>query len=122
MPWATEVLVGVNNMAQLMADSDLAIGAAGSTSWERCCLGLPTIQVVLAENQKLIAQALVNAGAAMTADVARLAKDLLHYLTDILRSNKLKKYSDNAKTITGGRKSRRVFQLMEKLYEDHTLL
>jgi UDP-2,4-diacetamido-2,4,6-trideoxy-beta-L-altropyranose hydrolase len=122
MPWATEVLVGVNNMAQLMADSDLAIGAAGSTSWERCCLGLPTIQVVLAENQKLIAHALVNAGAAMTADVARLAKDLLHYLTDILRSNKLKKYSDNAKTITGGRKSRRVFQLMEKLYEDHTLL
>lgn len=52
MPWPTEVRVNVNNMAQLMADSDLAIGAAGSTSWERCCLGLPTLLVVLAENQR----------------------------------------------------------------------
>jgi spore coat polysaccharide biosynthesis predicted glycosyltransferase SpsG len=32
MPWTTEVVVGVNNMAELMAKSDLAIGAAGSTS------------------------------------------------------------------------------------------
>src|SRR5690606_16519294 len=38
MPWHTEVRVNVGNMAQCMADSDLAIGAAGSTSWERCCL------------------------------------------------------------------------------------
>lgn len=55
MPWATTVKVNVSNMAQLMADSDLAIGAAGATSWERCCLGLPTIMLVLAENQQQIA-------------------------------------------------------------------
>ncbi len=42
-------------MAQLMADSDLAIGAAGATSWERCCLGLPTVMVVLADNQRYAA-------------------------------------------------------------------
>ena len=59
----TNVLVGVNDMARLMADSDLAIGAAGATSWERCCLGLPTIMVVLAENQKRAASELVKAGA-----------------------------------------------------------
>ena len=52
MPWSTQVLAGVSNMAQLMTDSDLAIGAAGSTSWERCCLGVPSIQLVLADNQK----------------------------------------------------------------------
>jgi UDP-2,4-diacetamido-2,4,6-trideoxy-beta-L-altropyranose hydrolase len=51
MPWATEVQAGVGNMGQLMADSDLAIGGAGSTSWERCCLGLPTVLVILARNQ-----------------------------------------------------------------------
>jgi len=39
-------------MAEVMAASDLAIGAAGSTSWERCCLGLPSIMVVLAKNQR----------------------------------------------------------------------
>lgn len=63
MPWPTEVLVGGSNMAQLMADSDLAIGAAGATSWERCCLGLPTIMLVLADNQRNVAQGLERAGA-----------------------------------------------------------
>lgn len=68
MPWPTRVLVGVSNMAQLMADSDLAIGAAGATSWERCCLGVPTIMLVLADNQRGIAEALTQAGAAYLLD------------------------------------------------------
>jgi len=72
MSLPTEVRVGVSDMAQLMADSDLAIGAAGGTSWERCCLGLPTIMIVLAENQKAIAQALITAGAAFVAESAAL--------------------------------------------------
>ena len=72
MPWPTRVLVGVNDMAQLMADSDLAIGAAGATSWERCCLGVPTIMLVLAENQRKIAEALCEAGAAHLLDGSKL--------------------------------------------------
>jgi UDP-2,4-diacetamido-2,4,6-trideoxy-beta-L-altropyranose hydrolase len=64
MPWPTRVLVGISDMAQLMADSDLAIGAAGSTSWERCCLGLPTLMLVLADNQRKMAQGLEKSGAA----------------------------------------------------------
>jgi len=64
MPWRTEVLVNITDMAQRMADSDLAIGAAGSTSWERCCLGVPTMIVVLAENQQPGALALEAAHAA----------------------------------------------------------
>lgn len=64
LPWQTEVKCGVSNMAQLMADSDLAIGAAGATSWERCCLGLPTIMLVLAANQTKIAKELSQSGAA----------------------------------------------------------
>jgi UDP-2,4-diacetamido-2,4,6-trideoxy-beta-L-altropyranose hydrolase len=70
MPRPTEVLVNISDMAQHMADSDLAIGAAGSTSWERCCLGLPTLIVVLADNQRAIAEALQCAGAAKTLDTA----------------------------------------------------
>ena len=64
MPWPTDVLVNVNDMAQCMADSDLAIGAAGSTSWERCCMGLPTLMMVLAENQREAATHIQNSGAA----------------------------------------------------------
>lgn len=84
MPWATQVLVGVKDMAHLMADSDLAIGAAGATSWERCCLGLPTIMLVLASNQKHVAQALKQAGAARiiqrTEDIALCLPRLLNEL------------------------------------------
>ena len=64
MPWPTRVLVGVSDMAQLIADSDLAIGAAGATSWERCCLGVPTIMLALAENQRTVAQGLERSGGA----------------------------------------------------------
>jgi UDP-2,4-diacetamido-2,4,6-trideoxy-beta-L-altropyranose hydrolase len=63
LAWPTEVVVNANNMAQHMADSDLAIGAAGSTSWERCCLGVPSLMVVLADNQQGIALGIEGAGA-----------------------------------------------------------
>lgn len=49
-------------LANLYAQADLAIGGAGATSWERLCLGLPTLVVVLAENQRLIAETLSQRG------------------------------------------------------------
>lgn len=54
--------VQVDNMAELMANADLAIGACGSATWERCFLGLPTIAIVLADNQRQSAQDLAEAG------------------------------------------------------------
>jgi len=75
----TRVHVGVKNMAELMAASDLAIGAAGATSWERCCLGLPSVMIVSAENQKLIAESLSEAGAAITTDIEDVA-DAIDFL------------------------------------------
>ena len=50
--------VQTDKMAELMAAADLAIGAGGSASWERCCLGLPSLSICVAANQqKLIADA-----------------------------------------------------------------
>jgi UDP-2,4-diacetamido-2,4,6-trideoxy-beta-L-altropyranose hydrolase len=43
------------SLAHLMAKADFAVGAGGATSWERCCLGLPSIVITLAENQRPIA-------------------------------------------------------------------
>lgn len=65
MKWPTEVLINVTDMGSLMAASDLAVGAAGTTSWERCCLGLPALIVVLADNQRDAARALEREGAAV---------------------------------------------------------
>ena len=47
----TTLHVQVPNMAELMVAADLAIAAGGSATWERCCVGLPTIAMALADNQ-----------------------------------------------------------------------
>jgi len=60
------VLVDAANMPDLMAWADLAIAAAGSTSWELACLGVPTIQVVIADNQREIAAQLARQGATIS--------------------------------------------------------
>ena len=53
----------VERMSELMITADLCLGAAGTTSWERCCLGLPTVMTAVAENQISIARAIDQAGA-----------------------------------------------------------
>jgi UDP-2,4-diacetamido-2,4,6-trideoxy-beta-L-altropyranose hydrolase len=69
------------DLAGLMARADLSLGAAGATSWERCCLGLPGVMLMLAPNQREAAALLANAGAACVAadvqDAAGLLADLM---------------------------------------------
>lgn len=110
----TEVLVGVDNMGQLMANSDLAIGAAGSTSWERCCLGLPTILLVIADNQKSIADSLRENGAALVLDVTQLQHTLGNALSQIVNKNSIKDMIYCASTITDGSGSARVAEIIAK--------
>lgn len=64
--------IQTDKMAQLMAEADLAIGAGGSATWERCCLGLPAIILVIAENQSKAANDLANAGIFINLGDARL--------------------------------------------------
>jgi len=55
----------VSDMAELMCEADIAIGAGGSTSWEFCCLGIPIIIIFFADNQKGIAEGLCARGIAV---------------------------------------------------------
>ena len=64
LPLDVRLHVDTAEMPRLMAAADLAIGAAGTSTWERCCLGLPSLLVVIAENQRAIAAAVSRAGAA----------------------------------------------------------
>ncbi len=52
--------VQTSNMAKLMLGADFSIGAGGAASWERCCLGLPSLLFSLADNQVAIAKELSN--------------------------------------------------------------
>jgi UDP-2,4-diacetamido-2,4,6-trideoxy-beta-L-altropyranose hydrolase len=57
-----ELHVQTSQMAKLMARADCAIGAGGSTTWERCSLGLPALVTILAENQTQIAEKVAATG------------------------------------------------------------
>ena len=61
-PGRLELLSAVSDMAPLMAWADLAITAAGGTCWELACLGLTAVSLVIAENQRGIAEELGTAG------------------------------------------------------------
>lgn len=58
-----ELHIDTQHMPELVFDADLAIGAGGSTTWERCVLGLPALTLILADNQVASARALEAAGA-----------------------------------------------------------
>lgn len=122
MPWSTRVLVGVENMAQLMVESDLAIAAAGSTSWEYCCMGLPTIQVALAANQVPVAYALGKAGATIRLAEADINKKLANLIVYASLPSRLQAMTKICSAITQGKGVELVTDYMKKLYENHTSL
>ena len=114
MPWRTEVRVNVSDMAQLMATADLAIGAAGTTSWERCCLGLPTLLVVLAENQWAGALALQRAGAVrLLGEPHSIQEQLAPAILSFLDEMTLVQLSISAQSVTDGQGVTHVIQRME---------
>ncbi|WP_339136114.1 MAG: UDP-2,4-diacetamido-2,4,6-trideoxy-beta-L-altropyranose hydrolase [Candidatus Electrothrix sp. GW3-4] len=111
LPQTTEVMVNVQNMAQLMADSDLAIGAAGSTSWERCCLGLPTLTLIVAENQQESAMALEQKGCIKILDCIDVVfKQLSSTLRFFMNSTELIKMSQSSSSVVDGKGTGRVLR------------
>ncbi len=70
--------VQTTRMAELMAQADLAIGAGGSATWERCCLGLPTLSIAIAENQL---QQLHDAAEAGLVYAPQLQGERLHWMS-----------------------------------------
>jgi UDP-2,4-diacetamido-2,4,6-trideoxy-beta-L-altropyranose hydrolase len=84
------LLLDAEDMAGLMTNADLAIGAPGSTSYERAVLGLPSILVTLADNQRGIAATMVDAGAALGAGAfdAGLAERLQPAVKSLLGDSK----------------------------------
>lgn len=59
---AVRIVSHQRSLAPLLATADLAIGALGGTTWERMCLGVPTLAVVLADNQRGSATTLAEEG------------------------------------------------------------
>lgn len=105
------VLCDVRNIAQLMAESDLAIGAAGSSSWERCCMGLPSIVVELARNQREISLSLAKAGASLVLKTAQLDDEF----EKVIKRMNLKSLSSSASSLVDGLGAKRVSEKLDEI-------
>ena len=117
MPCSAQVLSGVSDMAQLMAKSDLCIGAAGGSAWERCALGLPTLVLILAANQHSGAMALQSYGAAwVVVDVQQLMVQLTSFFNKETQTTALQKMSQAAAKLATGKGAS---QVVEKLLKPH---
>lgn len=91
-------------LAPLIASADISIGAGGSTTWERCCLGLPCITFIIADNQVPTSRALAEETKAdflcrETKDIFAQTKiDIENIVSNLrlfsLQSRKLMEYTD----------------------------
>lgn len=103
------------DLSELMARADLGIGASGATTWERCCLGLPSILVVYALNQTAIGEAMQRLGAAFVVFpndnlIAEFKERVFDLCND---SSRYLKMSDEAKRICDGLGIQRVRNVFE---------
>ncbi len=70
-PLSVDIHVAVSDMAALVAGADLAIGAGGVSALERCCLGLGAVLVIVAENQRQLAEEIDRQGAGLLLGTAK---------------------------------------------------
>lgn len=103
--------VDSREMEHLIASADLAVGAAGVSSLERCCLGLPTVVLALAENQRLVARNLDRAGAAFYVESLEEAVSAAANLIEDPAT--LRRMSEAASLLVDGRGAERVSAAMD---------
>lgn len=101
-------------MAELMAEADLAIGAGGTAMWERCCLGLPSIVLCVADNQRKQIVDAAEAGLLYTlTSVNNLLEMIGHHINSLLEnSTLLKLISNTGMKMVDGKGTTRVVRTM----------
>jgi UDP-2,4-diacetamido-2,4,6-trideoxy-beta-L-altropyranose hydrolase len=114
-PHPVDLVVDARDMPRRMAWAELAVTAAGSTSWELARVGTPQIAIVLADNQRPIARGLADAGLAVSlgwhADVTdeRIADAVAALVADAGRRDEL---SRRGRELVDGRGALRVLAAM----------
>jgi UDP-2,4-diacetamido-2,4,6-trideoxy-beta-L-altropyranose hydrolase len=92
----THCHVQTDRMADLLAETDLAIGAGGSATWERCALGVPTLTLCLAPNQRDIVFNCARQGLVYAPDSASSATALSLHLKAMLDNSGLRHFLSHA--------------------------
>jgi UDP-2,4-diacetamido-2,4,6-trideoxy-beta-L-altropyranose hydrolase len=103
----------VSNMADFMLRADLALGAGGSTTWERCCLGLPALTVIIAKNQAEMTTIAAKHGLQWSlGESAHLsAEELRDALAErIATPDEIREYSQRSQDLVSGNGAQLIMQ------------
>ena len=103
--------VDTGQMADLISGADIGIGAGGSSTWERAALGLPSISLILADNQRPLALELERRGACLTVEAARgnLGEALTGAFRKVLEDGELRRrLSEISSGLCDGQGARRA--------------
>ena len=98
--------VQIDNISNLMLRADLALGAGGSTTWERMALGLPSIVITTADNQIAFTKELYNDGLIDwlgNSDQISIHKISNAIIYAISNSNELKQQSKKCQQLVDGK-------------------
>ncbi len=99
----------INYIGKLMLKSDISIGSSGSTAWERCCLGLPSIISICAKNQKNTANELSKRNCVINlGDVKQLDGSDYKTSIDKISKHQLEKMSKNSFKLVDGNGTERI--------------
>lgn len=106
--------VQTSRMAELMAEADMAIGAGGTATWERCCLGLPAMSLCVAENQRKQLSDAAEVGLLYSISCKDNVVDAICSHTKALLENPalLKLISRNEMNLVDGRGVARIVNVM----------
>ena len=96
--------IQTSRIAELIASADLAIGAGGSATWERCCLGLPSITFSVAKNQdQLVSDAAIEGVIYAVEISSNLEQQLKVHLPAIIANNYLRQcFSEKSLKLVDG--------------------
>jgi UDP-2,4-diacetamido-2,4,6-trideoxy-beta-L-altropyranose hydrolase len=101
----------VDDLPTRMAAADLFIGAAGGTTWERAALGLPSLCVSVADNQRAGAQAMAQAGMHLyLGDAGQVEMPALRQAIALLLGNQglRQSFAERSRSLVDGRGAQRV--------------
>ncbi|MFN3826421.1 MAG: UDP-2,4-diacetamido-2,4,6-trideoxy-beta-L-altropyranose hydrolase [Micavibrio sp.] len=99
------------DMAQLLVQADLAVGAPAVSAWERFCLGVPTILLQTADNQSFTYQALLRDGLALGGTLKSLSQPGLVLGFDLQFYNEC---VDKVSSQTDGRGAYKIAHLIQE--------
>ena len=108
----------VTNMAELMAESEVALSAGGSTLYELCAVGVPVIAFSFAENQERLVQTFVKRGIAQyggnyRTDGNKMIQNTIAGLEKLCGDEALKtEYRRKALQLVDGRGAERIAEAL----------